>query len=422
MTIGERITRVRKEHGLSQEAFGETLGVSRQAISKWESDSCILDVDKLIALSRIYHVSVGYILGMEEGKQEGLEIGENADSESGEEGAGEQHPQMSEEQLRMVEEIVDRYVKAIPSENKNKRRQWMPLIVSCALIFVILAGTVFWFSINMEILRESDARLTEMIEDVRSENVNTRAGLDQIAKQQDSRKAEQDSLLAAGNCCVSDWNPTEGVVTFTISVVPRRYSKDMKVRFRAESAGDWFTVEAEEANGSFQAPLSSVLSNEITIFVQIESEGETQQQCLKEYSWMLDYSIPKEISGSVIGILHQCNEGHLISNVASMEISVSKIYEWEPAPDEMFSVRYEIEQVEGVYYINDEDYAVYEAELKENGDVFRIYQADMPIDVMLKEGDILTVVSRITDEYGRVFEWEQTRFEVRKGELAGLPE
>ncbi|MCI8565071.1 MAG: helix-turn-helix transcriptional regulator [Lachnospiraceae bacterium] len=41
MTIGQRIAWIRKEHGLSQEAFGETFGVSRQAISKWESDSCL---------------------------------------------------------------------------------------------------------------------------------------------------------------------------------------------------------------------------------------------------------------------------------------------------------------------------------------------------------------------------------------------
>ena len=41
----------------------------------------------------------------------------------------------------------------------------------------------------------------------------------------------------------------------------------------------------------------------------------------------------------------------------------------------------------------------------------------MPMDVMLEEGDILTAVGRITDEYGRVFERELARFEVKKGKL-----
>lgn len=38
MTMGQRIAQKRKEQNLSQEALGETLGVSRQSISKWESE------------------------------------------------------------------------------------------------------------------------------------------------------------------------------------------------------------------------------------------------------------------------------------------------------------------------------------------------------------------------------------------------
>ena len=37
MTLGQRISRYRKELGISQEALGERLGVSRQAVSKWET-------------------------------------------------------------------------------------------------------------------------------------------------------------------------------------------------------------------------------------------------------------------------------------------------------------------------------------------------------------------------------------------------
>ncbi len=38
MTLGQRIQALRKQHGLSQEGLGERLGVSRQAISRWEMD------------------------------------------------------------------------------------------------------------------------------------------------------------------------------------------------------------------------------------------------------------------------------------------------------------------------------------------------------------------------------------------------
>ncbi len=65
-TIGQRIAAQRRKLGLSQSELGEQLGVSRQAISKWESDGAIPDVDKLIALGKLFGVRVGWILGVEE--------------------------------------------------------------------------------------------------------------------------------------------------------------------------------------------------------------------------------------------------------------------------------------------------------------------------------------------------------------------
>ena len=66
MSIGQRIAQKRKEQGLSQESLGEQLGVSRQSIYKWESDASLPEIDKLVALSRLFHVSVGWLLGVEE--------------------------------------------------------------------------------------------------------------------------------------------------------------------------------------------------------------------------------------------------------------------------------------------------------------------------------------------------------------------
>lgn len=66
MTIGQRIAELRKRAGLSQEALGEKLGVSRQAISKWESDAALPDIDKLVGLARVFEVTVGWLLGVEE--------------------------------------------------------------------------------------------------------------------------------------------------------------------------------------------------------------------------------------------------------------------------------------------------------------------------------------------------------------------
>lgn len=58
MTMGQRLLALRTRAGLSQEALAEQLGVSRQSISKWETDGSIPDLDKLVRLSEIFGVTL----------------------------------------------------------------------------------------------------------------------------------------------------------------------------------------------------------------------------------------------------------------------------------------------------------------------------------------------------------------------------
>ena len=58
MTLGNRLQRLRQRQGLSQDALAEKLGVSRQAVSKWERDEAVPEVEKLLRLSELYGVSL----------------------------------------------------------------------------------------------------------------------------------------------------------------------------------------------------------------------------------------------------------------------------------------------------------------------------------------------------------------------------
>ncbi len=61
MSMGQRISKLRKENNLSQEYVAERLGVSRQAVSKWETDTSAPDTYNLISLAELFNVSVEYI-------------------------------------------------------------------------------------------------------------------------------------------------------------------------------------------------------------------------------------------------------------------------------------------------------------------------------------------------------------------------
>ena len=66
MTIGERIAKCRKEKNLSQEYIADLLDVSRQAVSKWETNQTEPDTGNLIQLARVFGVSVEYLANGEE--------------------------------------------------------------------------------------------------------------------------------------------------------------------------------------------------------------------------------------------------------------------------------------------------------------------------------------------------------------------
>ena len=62
MHLNERIAQARKKAGLTQEQLGEALGVSRQAVSKWESGQANPDVTYIMEMCRIFDVSADWIL------------------------------------------------------------------------------------------------------------------------------------------------------------------------------------------------------------------------------------------------------------------------------------------------------------------------------------------------------------------------
>lgn len=63
MTFGEKLTELRKTKGWSQEQLGEAVGVSRQTVSKWELGFTSPEMEKLIALSGIFGISIDELVG-----------------------------------------------------------------------------------------------------------------------------------------------------------------------------------------------------------------------------------------------------------------------------------------------------------------------------------------------------------------------
>ena len=145
LTMGQRIASRRKLLNLSQEALSEQLNVSRQAVSKWESDAAIPEIDKLIALGRIFGVSVGWLLGTET----------DADFNP--------RDYFTDAQMEMMEQIIAR---CHPKPNRWK----LPAVIAC--IAAVIAGFWLYTSTQMELLAADNAatqaQMSQLMEDNRS--------------------------------------------------------------------------------------------------------------------------------------------------------------------------------------------------------------------------------------------------------------
>lgn len=75
MDIAFRIQKLRKVNGISQEELADKVGVSRQAVSKWESGQSVPDIEKVITLSEVFDVTTDYLLkGTEAPRQESQKL------------------------------------------------------------------------------------------------------------------------------------------------------------------------------------------------------------------------------------------------------------------------------------------------------------------------------------------------------------
>lgn len=74
MTTGEKLALLREKKGITQEKLSEILSVSRQSVSRWETDISFPETDKLIKLSKLFECSIDFLLNEDSQEKEGNSI------------------------------------------------------------------------------------------------------------------------------------------------------------------------------------------------------------------------------------------------------------------------------------------------------------------------------------------------------------
>ena len=275
MTTGQRISDKRKELGLSQEALGEKLGVSRQSIYKWESDSSLPDVDKLIALSRLFSVSVGWLLGVEEdAPSPTAEQPESDDTE--------------ERQRQMMEEVLRRYQAAQPKVHKSSREKWAILLL--CLLCGIMLSVILSIDKTLDKLDNKYRALENSIDQI---SYDTTLELDSMTERLEGVLRAQGDLAVDYVCEIKDFDLLARTVTFSLSVVPKTYTEGMEVVFQIDSTGEVSDYTAQKtASQTFTCDATCALTDRITVSAIFKTGDTRQLQLLNEYFDLLRGSLP----------------------------------------------------------------------------------------------------------------------------------
>ncbi|MBQ9181820.1 MAG: helix-turn-helix transcriptional regulator [Bacilli bacterium] len=77
MSLGERLISFRKKLNLSQEEVAEKLGVTRQTVSKWETDQSTPDFDKIVPICELYSISTNELINGEAEEIKSVDVGDN---------------------------------------------------------------------------------------------------------------------------------------------------------------------------------------------------------------------------------------------------------------------------------------------------------------------------------------------------------
>ncbi|MGO5027440.1 helix-turn-helix domain-containing protein [Candidatus Agathobaculum pullicola] len=243
MTTGEKIEALRHEKGLSQEALGEKLGLSRQAVSKWEADQAVPTMDNLVELSRLFGVPVDTL-------------------------------------LRPDEPLPDKEKK--PSEGitiapDGFRVTYSPVLTQKTKWFIIIVALLLFVSVIGNLLSIGYVQMLQtQVENLRLRVESVAAQMQQADTEYAPAegKTEQDALSDYDIAYDLQYNPNKTVTTtlkLSLSARPKELNQNTETpKFTIQSAGESWTCAAilEQDNsyvGSTEIPLRDAFTVYLTL-------------------------------------------------------------------------------------------------------------------------------------------------------------
>ena len=392
-TLGRRIQEARKAAGLSQESLGERLGVSRQAVSKWEADTSVPELENLIAMSRIFGVTIGALLGVEpEAAEEPSKDG--APEAPGAEAASSVPPgELTDRELAAVEAIVRKYLEAARRPRWSQRKRLAVWCAACAAVLAAVLGVRSGFSALERQLNQVQSRV-EGIETGYSYQINNLSG------KLSGLLESQSSLISGCQLRVTDFDLQEQLWYLTVSATPKEYTTDTVATFTARTdTGETSSAEARNEAGTFSAenwavPMGTSPGGEVQVSVAFSDGGTVRTEALETL-----YESPADYRLDVDGYWNtDWDSGQLTFQQLDLKIGNNT------------GIPLELADAELALFFNGEAEPVWSAPLtaavnlwEQQGYVQMFSPAGPETPVRIEPGEALVGAVRIADDHGQGF-------------------
>lgn len=380
MTLGQRIQELRKQAGLSQEALGEALGVSRQAVSKWEGDNGIPELDTLIAMSRLFGVTLGQLLGVEEPAP-----AEEASA-----------PAMDEEK---IEAILRRYVEESRREEPPKpvRKRWAPL--AAVSVFAVLIIVLF---AQIGGMKNTISNLRGQLSSLNSELSNVRSQVSGISGEIREILSEEAELLSTFDWELVNFDLESETVVVRLTATLKDYAAGSKMQFLV----DWVKVDQTGGKAAsdfvegpdFTAEIALPMNYHSEVSIRVEDTDGNIREQLVDYIYSLH---PDSFRLEAYNLMKPFQFSIGRSQTATAETAYVDIYSAYP---ELFWP----ETVAITAWVNgkeifSENMTITQSE--DSTDQFCAFIDGYYHKVSLTEGDEFVVMVRVTDNLGRTEEF-----------------
>ena len=266
MELYEKLYELRRASGMSQEELAEKLGVSRQAVSKWESGATQPELPKLIELSKIYQVSVDALLSLEHAKKQQ----DSSPAAPAAEGAAQDAAERSPAAKPDFRTFCAQHKKIIGG-------------AAVALAALIAVGAHYNNRINT---------LSMQVNDLRSQLYSVQSNLSNqingISNNVSDILTRESSLISQYNYEITNVDLKKQECTIAFSLLPKTISEGTTVIIGVTDHGNSSPLDSyrpgysadltQDGFGYLHGSVTVPLSDELGVGVNFKHDGETQSE------------------------------------------------------------------------------------------------------------------------------------------------